>query len=62
MSDTTAGPQPWKLVNMKVPLDALKRIDKQAHKLGLTRTSYMIGQSDPKIIKARAAERERELA
>ena len=37
----------WKLINMKVPHEQLRRIDKAAHERGLTRTAYMVGCADP---------------
>lgn len=44
MSD---APTTWKLINMKVPRDRLRRIDAEAHRRGLTRTAYMVACSDP---------------
>ena len=40
-------PKRWKLVNMKLPLDALARIDAEARRLGMSRTGYVIGRCDP---------------
>ena len=47
MSDAPTTPG-WKLINMKVPLEALERIDAEAHRLQLTRTAYVIRRCDPK--------------
>lgn len=44
-SSVTKG---WKLVNMKVPLDVLERIDVEARRLRLSRTGYILWRSDPK--------------
>jgi len=46
--------KPWKLVNMKVKHEVLRRIDEAAHALGLTRTDYIIRQSDPEHRDAKA--------
>jgi hypothetical protein len=48
MTTDTANGKPWKLVNLKVPHDVLKRIDREAERLRLSRTQYMLGQADPK--------------
>src|ERR1700677_3367262 len=37
----------WKLINLKVALDVLERIDTTAHRLGMTRTAYIISRCDP---------------
>lgn len=37
----------WKLVNMKIKHEVLARIEGEAHRLGLTRTAYMVQCSDP---------------
>jgi hypothetical protein len=45
---TLAAARPWQLVTLKVPREVLRRIDQEAQRLKLTRTSYMIGKADPK--------------
>lgn len=44
--------EPWRLINMKVKVETLDRIDAEARRLGLTRTAYMVQRSDPKPRKA----------
>jgi hypothetical protein len=48
MTEDEVVERPWRLVNLKVPHDTLKRIDDEAVRRGMTRTSYMIARSDPK--------------
>ena len=51
----------WKLINMRVPLDTLARIDQAAHAAHMTRTAWMIAQADPgPAVAARLAAAERD--
>jgi hypothetical protein len=58
MADPAATTLPWKLINMKVRIDILDRIDTEARSLGMTRTAYMVNSSDPEKPKARRTKSE----